>query len=160
MLRQTPRDHGKIMHSPTKPHCKVGTDGDTDAPRTHFETGNIVSSIDCCNSLLCQQQLAPKTSSQGLVRAGTAHHALYCCVAGVHTCLWISHRGGGRKGEANNRRMKHMLQRHIKSQAQYQMSGENAGAEITKQRGSEDKLPPTRSVRKECLGFCHLTLPF
>lgn len=47
--------------------------------------------------------------------------------------------------EADSKFMKIVLQCHIKSEAQYEMSRENAGTEITKQCGSEDKLPPTPS---------------
>lgn len=44
--------------------------------------------------------------------------------------------------------MKLVLQYHIKSEAQYQMSRENAGTEITKQCALEDKLPPTHSSQR------------
>lgn len=51
------------------------------------------------------------------------------------------HTREGVEKEADSKFMK--LQCHIKSEAQYQMSRESADTEITKQRGSEDKLPPT-----------------
>lgn len=55
------------------------------------------------------------------------------------------HTGEEEEKEADNRCMKHVLQCHVKLQAWYQMSRENAGTEVTKRHGSEDKLPPTPS---------------
>lgn len=55
------------------------------------------------------------------------------------------HTREGEEKEADSKFIKLVLQCHIKSEAHYQMSRENAGTEITKQCSSEDKLPPTPS---------------
>jgi len=52
------------------------------------------------------------------------------------------HTGEGEEKETD-RCTKHVLQCHFKSRARYQKSRENAGNEIMKRSGLEDKLPPT-----------------
>lgn len=142
-----------------KPHCEAGArhaDGDTDVPRTCFESGNVFSCIACCTSLLCQQQSAPKTSSQGLDKC---RHFTSCLTLLHGQCshtsvdfhsLWKA-RGGLHTGEGEEKERQIIGAWSMCGSAasshkpSTRCLEKNTGAKIMKQCGLEDKLPPTPS---------------